>query len=74
MTASPTQGVLSRLHGVRPIGVRKWQALCPVHEDRHRSLFASEGGDGRRVLIAREVGSSTGHPAGSKHSARSAAR
>jgi hypothetical protein len=50
MTASPTQVVLSRLRGVRPIGVGKWRALCPAHDDQHHSLSVGEGYNGRALV------------------------
>lgn len=50
--------LLSKLDNVRPAGDKKWEALCPVHEDRQQSLSVSVGDDGR-TLVYCHVGCAT---------------
>lgn len=63
MTTAPVQTVLDRLHRVKPAGLGKWTALCPVHEvdgNGHRpSLSIGQGEDGR-VLVNCMAGCATG--------------
>jgi hypothetical protein len=42
--------VLAGLQGVRRTAPRKWQALCPAHEDGVPSLSIGEGNDGCVLL------------------------
>lgn len=50
--------ILSRLNGVKATGPGKWQALCPVHDDRHPSLSIREAEDGK-VLVYCHAGCDT---------------
>lgn len=42
--------LLERLHDVRSVGVGRWVARCPAHEDRSPSLSIRELEDGRVLL------------------------
>jgi hypothetical protein len=46
----PTDRFLSRLNGVRQVGLSRWVALCPSHDDRHPSLAIRETDDGTLLL------------------------
>lgn len=48
--ASPVEMILSKLVNVRPRGSGQWDANCPCHDDRHRSLSVGMGDDGRALL------------------------
>src|SRR5437773_10996852 len=43
------EDIVALLKGVRPTGTNRWMALCPTHEDRHRSLSILEVAD--RTLL-----------------------
>lgn len=45
-----TQTLLDKLDGVKRIGVDRWLARCPAHDDKRASLAVRELDDGR-VLI-----------------------
>ena len=55
---SPTQNILARLEGVRPVGEGKYEALCPCHDDRTQSLSVTTGDDGK-VLLCCHAGCSS---------------
>lgn len=55
----PVEAVLSRLHGVRPVGQNRWVALCPAHDDAHPSLAVHEAPEGK-VLLRCWAGCPTG--------------
>jgi hypothetical protein len=55
MTAS--EQVLEKLAGVRPVGLDKWSARCPAHDDEHASLTVAYGAEGR-VLVRCHAGCS----------------
>lgn len=42
--------LLDKLQGVKPTGLGKWKALCPVHEEKTPSLSIYELDDGRVLL------------------------
>lgn len=42
--------LLDRLHGARRVGVDRWLARCPAHDDKRASLAVRELEDGR-VLV-----------------------
>lgn len=44
------QEILAKLQGVKKTGDQKWQALCPVHGDKQRSLSISVGDNGKTLL------------------------
>jgi putative DNA primase/helicase len=47
----PVKDVLDRLRGVRgKTNGNGWEALCPAHEDTHRSLGVDVGNDGKVLL------------------------
>lgn len=50
MSARPFTRLVEALHGVKVTGPGKIIALCPAHPDRHPSLTAREGDDGRVLL------------------------
>jgi hypothetical protein len=43
LLAAPPVRILSRLSGVRQVGVTQWEAHCPCHDDRRPSLRVKEG-------------------------------
>ena len=47
--SSPLELVLSKLPDSKRCG-KRWQALCPAHDDRNPSLAVAEGSDGRVLL------------------------
>ena len=51
-------GLLPRLKGVRSVGIQKYQALCPAHDDHRPSLSIAVGRDGR-ILITCHAGCRT---------------
>src|SRR5687767_6967878 len=50
--------LLSKLDKVKRIGVDRWLACCPAHDDKHPSLSIREA-DGERVLVKCWSGCST---------------
>jgi hypothetical protein len=42
--------LLSRVNGVKCIGVNRWIARCPAHDDRRPSLSIGETDDGRLLV------------------------
>ncbi len=47
---NPTQNLLARLEGVRPVGDKQHEARCPSHEDRTASLSVTTAPDGKVLL------------------------
>lgn len=47
---SPSENLLSRLHGIKQTRPDRWQAKCPAHDDRSPSLSITELPD-KTILI-----------------------
>lgn len=47
---SPIDLLLPLLDKVKPIGVAKWKACCPAHDDKAPSLSIREADDGKVLL------------------------
>jgi len=60
MTADPVRNLLDRLKGVKPAGLDKWEAYCPLHEsppDGHkRSLSIKQTHDNRALVYCHGCG------------------
>jgi putative DNA primase/helicase len=47
---APVERVIAKLQDVKPAGAGKYMALCPVHDDKARSLSIKTGNDGNAVM------------------------